>query len=1711
MAGIELATMYVSISARTDGIPAAVSKVMPQVAKQGDAAGESLGSRIASGMGKTLAVGAAAAGAAAAGAVGVALTKGFGRLTAIDNAEGKLEGLGHTSLSTAKIMESALTSVKGTAFGLGEAATISASAVAAGIKPGNDLTRYLSITADAATIAGTSIEEMGAVMNKVQTKGKAYTLDLNQLAIRGIPIYQMLAKEMGVSQEALSDMVAEGKVDSKTYLAAIEKNLGGAARAGNTVSAAWANTMAAMGRIGAGALKPTFARTADWLKGVTAGIDTATPVITKFAEMVDQRIFNQGLPKLIEFGKKGKEAFDGFMSDNSGTIGNNWERFKTALSDIGDTAMKIGAPLLAIGASVSQAQAALGVGTWSLFLGVLESVSTILNATLVPVLNGLSSVMGSNQVAVTGLLGAFMLFKTLPGIMARVAPSMGGLATQAAAGATNMSAYQRALLATNNAATRVTTGIRGFGDQMKVQQALSRQMVSGTGQFGIGMGNAGHQVGRLSAAMGVLQTQVPSIGRMGEAYRNAAPSLASYVAKQQAAGAAAKTAMLQSSNLERTVGLMGRQMSTAATGGIAAMGRAASGVGAAGLSAMSSAAAGLGRGLGSVMSALGGPVGVGIMAAVLVVPQLISASKNWDAQAKISEKATDAVTESQRKMARAFTESKGAVDDTVLSEATKQAEAYIQKLKELDKDKPGLMSNPVEGWKNVTGMFSGKGFTAGTDEADERKRKREEAGDSLATLKDLGVGAEEFGRALSGTSGQWHQFYDAALQSGKVSADTAAEWHLARTKLEMIQGAAKNVTPGLYEISDGFKVLGDEASTTSQKASAFKSIMDTIAGIPPDLGNAMSSYNQVIREAKKLIEEPWDTSKGALGSALIGSNGMVDTATENGEAVRQMIQGIRTESINFVAAGGDVNEIVGKNAENFKLLAESVNWTDEQLASVLAKEGYLEQVLHAGAALQGLDDVTKGVGMVKLALDELEPGKPKIIPMELLNDQAVRDKLTELGVTIEKTPDGLNYKLTMDDQASGKMADVIAKAQAVNALKVQLGVDADTTKFDLKADQTKSLIALMSGLEAVPGADLNLDKFRGAKQITIDELVDLSKKFANPQAFLEGLPKFLTDAGAAKAAVDAIKSKQVVIDVVTKVQNAGGEVAPWIAAIGQRSRGSRLPKNSYGSRLPTTGPGTNTVDGILGMGRDGVPTTWVDKGEWIVNGRSSEKWDWLLGMINRDDARLDNLPRFAAGGRNGIEAALSAGRGVEGNKYVWGGTGPSGFDCSGFVGWLQQIVMGIVGSTQRLYTTYDLVGKNAFASLISGLGPAGTQFQVGVSQDHMAATIAGQPAESGGSFGTSGIGGGRASAQSSHLPYKFHLPNELIDGWDGVTGTFAAGETPVVWTEKDQLDLESARVAVTQAQEARDKVNTNDKKSQADKDQADLKVQRAELKVKELEAKREGRGSASAISNDPAPILTGEMGEDAISVRNAEIALLEANLARDKTYNDPESTSLEKEKADISVYSAQNSLAQVRKKSEESASGDFSLKDRLKNYGSELVGIAVDSALEIFGINSRWLDIAIPSFKKPAEGSTVSPQSAMDVIKNPLANFAAPSPTQAQLAGQLPVVPGVGNWVEDWLKTLPIKLYDQGGMIPHGGLALNKSGAPEPVFTAPEFANIARIANLDMLAINPNAGGGNDYSVNLHNPTFSDGMAAVRSAQKAQGRQIMRHAGRPGS
>jgi tape measure domain-containing protein len=236
-------------------------------------------------------VAAATAATAAVGGLSFALTKGFGRLQDIENAEFKLRGLGHTAENIEQIMDDALTAVRGTAFGLGEAGTVAASAVAAGVKPGQELAKYLTLTADAAAIAGVPLGEMGAILNKVTTANVAFTMELTQLADRGIPIFQAIADVAGVSASEVRALASEGAIDAAMLAEALENTLGGAAqRMGESLQGAFANTVASISRIGANLLKDVFPRFGEFFNALIEAMEPVEVMAAEAGKAIGDRL-----------------------------------------------------------------------------------------------------------------------------------------------------------------------------------------------------------------------------------------------------------------------------------------------------------------------------------------------------------------------------------------------------------------------------------------------------------------------------------------------------------------------------------------------------------------------------------------------------------------------------------------------------------------------------------------------------------------------------------------------------------------------------------------------------------------------------------------------------------------------------------------------------------------------------------------------------------------------------------------------------------------------------------------------------------------------------------------------------------------------------------------------------------------------------------------------------------------------------------------------------------------------------------------------------------------------------------------------------------------------------------------------------------------------------------------------------------------------------
>lgn len=375
------------------------------------------------------------------GAAVTALTLrgGISRALNIEDAQGKLRGLGHDTKSVEKIMVSALKSVKGTAFGLDAAATAAASAVAAGVKPGKDLTKYLTTVGDAATIAGVSFNEMGSIFGKVQTQQRAYTMEINQLADRGIPIYQWLQKELGVTQEALRDMVKDGEIDSATYFKVIQKNIGGAAlESGKTTRGAWANLQAAMARVGAAIVE-------DIIPKVRKGFGD----MTKWFDDNSDNIVNSISAVASWFGKFGSSAIEVGRQ-----VGNYLSPKFTALFNTVTT--KLFPALQNFWKNVLEPLAPIIGTVLVVAVGLLVDQLNLWYNIITPVIN----FMADNKYVVYAFAGAFIAFRAAMAISKAVAAfQMGTTAIQVAIASTRARLIAfRAL-----AASPVSMGALGVG------------------------------------------------------------------------------------------------------------------------------------------------------------------------------------------------------------------------------------------------------------------------------------------------------------------------------------------------------------------------------------------------------------------------------------------------------------------------------------------------------------------------------------------------------------------------------------------------------------------------------------------------------------------------------------------------------------------------------------------------------------------------------------------------------------------------------------------------------------------------------------------------------------------------------------------------------------------------------------------------------------------------------------------------------------------------------------------------------------------------------------------------------------------------------------------------------------------------------------------------------------------------------------------------
>lgn len=414
---VELASAYVSLIPSAKGMAGNIEKELgAPIAASGEKTGRSFGRRIISGVSKVAAVGGGIAGALLGSK---ALSQGWERLTAIQDATAALTISMGSAAKAGEFLDKIMNVVTGTPYNFDQFAQAGSTLVNFGIDA-NKIPGILTAVGEAAATqgarAGEYAQSLSETFGKMAAIGKVSMDDMWSLSNVGVNGLVILGNAFGKTTDQMADMISKGQVPATEAIDILTKGIieGSKGVAGETVRlqgtmAALRETMsgakggfsAALSRFGANVISPFVGIITAGFTGAAAALDAGGKALNA---------------ALLPIGQAAEQALAGikaFFNTQQGmqiqtqtleTLRGVWESIKNVLEAL--------APIVGQVLSVfGDISGALGISTWAILLATLEAVSGILNAVLVPALQGLSGFLRENEWAVQMLVSAFMVWR----------------------------------------------------------------------------------------------------------------------------------------------------------------------------------------------------------------------------------------------------------------------------------------------------------------------------------------------------------------------------------------------------------------------------------------------------------------------------------------------------------------------------------------------------------------------------------------------------------------------------------------------------------------------------------------------------------------------------------------------------------------------------------------------------------------------------------------------------------------------------------------------------------------------------------------------------------------------------------------------------------------------------------------------------------------------------------------------------------------------------------------------------------------------------------------------------------------------------------------------------------------------------------------------------------------------------------------------------
>lgn len=862
--------------------------------------------------------------------------------------------------------------------------------------------------------------------------------------------------------------------------------------------------------------------------------------------------------------------------------------------------------------------------------------------------------------------------------------------------------------------------------------------------------------------------------------------------------------------LDRTVGM--------AKGSIISLGGAMKGTAKGGISLLQRSMTGL-------VDVMGGPLTVGIGAVVGVTTLFVQGHQS---AIRIQEDMAVAARDSaaaQRELRAAIAGTNGALSDQAKQATEKLAGAELARFKSIGENTKaiGFVDSAQFSWGEKLGLS--KDYQAYRDHI------KQVNGDYEAlkkTLRDVGIPMEDLNQVVA-SGGEDFEKLMSALEGGNDSARrAAAELARVRDEIDSSVAAARNADPGFAKLRSGIDEIADSGGDAEKRMSGLRKSLQGLGLLPENAQQAMLNLAEQVDNLAVNQAAAVDSSD-ALGAALVDQNGQIQGTGNNAQELNKALTELGQSYLEAANQGVDAQKAYDRLEPAVQGIAQAYGLTEEKVRELGQSYGMIPEVVATLLELEGADQSLRDISAISVAMANVPLGKT--IQMETPGSEAVIKAIEATGTQVEKLPDGKSITVTAPtEDAVAALEELRARADSIGNESYTVDMVLDPTPLVGSAAEAEQILAALHDMKPTPEADLIIEKLRSGKDISVGELNFLASLTPTPQADLANeLANSKAQDTAAKlddlnrttarpsADLDTSQADRKIGGLRASLQS----LRNWFNNVSARASSGAaahptgtgyIRGRASGGRLPTAGPGTERVDGFLGVDSEGRPLARVDAGEWVINRANSQRYNAELAAINA--GTFPKLPGYADGGKidddapgsvptvqevidfaNGLPSrGQQASRPLTGAPYVRGGVDWG--DCSGAVSGITRFAAGLAAFAGRFSTFTERAGLAALGFL-PGLGDPATSLNVGwhnnvkaYGDGHTAATAGGTNLEMGGSYG-GGMVGGNVGADHPSFDQHAHLPLADSSGYedaeitntsvDGVEISSASGARTINW------------------------------------------------------------------------------------------------------------------------------------------------------------------------------------------------------------------------------------------------------------------------------------------------------------------------------------------